>query len=317
VSHPSDKKISSWFFELSESLKAGFSPSESVGVAEGVPKKTRDALKSHLEKGSSWTEAFASCCPFLQNGERSIITAAEIAGNLPDVFKELGEVRKEAASFQTKIKLASLYPLGILHSGAFLFPLQYLIEGSVEAYFVSVGMVLVPLWVLIGVLVVVFKVSPRLLKVAQSLIPIVRSYSINRDLTRFCRTFAACVRSGVSVETCWQWALDAANSSRLDKEGLLAIRAIKEGRPASEAFQEKGGFPKELKQQYRIGERTGTLDENIGRAADLYAGIAKKKLFLATLVYPQIMFLIVAGFVAYKVILFYKGYFDGILDILE
>ncbi len=314
---PSDKRISNWFFELSESLKAGFSPSESVSMAEGLPKQTRDRLKASLEGGASWTDALAAHGTFLQNGERSIITAAEISGNLPVVFKELGEVRKEAASFQTRIKLASLYPMGILHFGALLFPLEYIINGQLDAYAVSVGMLLVPVWVLVVLLLFAFKVSPRFQKAVQSFIPIVRSYSIHRDLTRFCRTFAACVRSGVSVGTCWQWALDAANSARLDKEGQRALQAIREGRPASQAFLDKGGFPKELKQQYRIGEKTGTLDENIERAAELHASMAKKRLFLATLVYPQILFLIVALFVAYKVILFYKGYFDGILEILE
>lgn len=313
----SDKSVSSWFFELSESLTAGFSPSESVGLADGIPKKFGASLSQRFESGSSWTAAFDEVCPFLQSGERSIITAAEISGNLPAVFKELGEVRKEAASFQTRIKLASLYPIGILHFAALLFPLEYVVNGEIEAYLVSVGMILVPLWVLLGVLNIAFKVSPRFMKLVQSVLPIVRSYSINRDLTRFCRTFAACVRSGVSVETCWQWALDAADSSRLEKEGQLAIRAVKAGRPASEGFAEKGGFPKELKQQYRIGERTGSLDVNIERVAEMYSGIAKKRLFLATLVYPQILFLVIAVFVAIKVISFYKGYFDGVLDILE
>ncbi len=313
----SDKRVSSWFFELSESLAAGFSPSESVRLAEGIPKTIGASLSQQFEGGSSWTAALDEFCPFLQSGERSIIAAAEISGNLPSVFKELGEVRKEAASFQTRIKLASLYPIGILHFAAILFPLEYVISGTLEAYFVSVGMILVPLWISLIILSIAFTLSPRFKKGVQSILPIIRSYSINRDLTRFCRTFAACIRSGVSVETCWQWAIDAADSSRLDKEGQLAIRAVKAGRPASEGFVEKGGFPKELKQQYRMGERTGSLDVNIERVAEMYSGIAKKKLFLATLVYPQILFLVIAVFVAIKVISFYKGYFDGVLDILE
>lgn len=313
----SDKRVSSWFFELSESLTAGFSPAESVGMADGIPKKIGISLSQRFEEGSSWTAAFDAQCPFLQVGERSIIAAAELSGKLPAVFKELGEVRKEAASFQNRIKLASLYPIVILHFAALLFPLEYVIDGKFEAYLVSVGMILVPLWVLLALLSIAFKFSRRFKKGLQSLLPIIKSYSINRDLARFCRTFAACVRSGVSVESCWQWALDAADSSRLEKEGKLAIRTIKAGRLASEGFVDKGGFPPELKQQYRIGERTGSLDVNIERMAEMYSSVAKKRIFLATLVYPQILFLVIAVFVAIKVISFYKGYFDGVLDILE
>ena len=313
----SDKRVSSWFFKLSESLTAGFSPAESVGMADGIPKKIGISLSQRFEEGSSWTAALNAQCPFLQSGERSIIAAAELSGNLPAVFKKLGEVRKEAASFQNRIKLASLYPIVILHFATLFFPLEYVIDGKIEAYLVSVGIILVPLWVFLALLSIAFKFSLRFKDGLQSLLPIIKSYSINRDLARFCRTFAACVRSGLSVETCWQWALDAADSSRLEKEGKLAIRAIKSGRPASEAFVDKGGFPPELKQQYRIGERTGSLDVNIERSAEIYSSAAKKRLFLATLVYPQILFLVIAVFVAIKVISFYKGYFDGVLDILE
>ena len=103
----------------------------------------------------------------------------------------------------------------------------------------------------------------------------------------------------------------------MEKEGKLAIRTIKAGRLASEGFVDKGGFPPELKQQYRIGERTGSLDVNIERLAEMYSSAAKKRLFFATLVYPQILFLVIAVFVAIKVISFYKVYFDGVLDILE
>ncbi len=111
----SDKSVSSWFFELSESLTAGFSPAESVSMADGIPKKIGNSLSQRLEGGLSWTAAFDQHCPFLESGERSIIAAAELSGNLPAVFKELGEARKEAATFQSRIKLASLYPIVILH----------------------------------------------------------------------------------------------------------------------------------------------------------------------------------------------------------
>ena len=84
---------------------------------------------SDFREGSSWSAAFDAQFPSLQSGERSIIAAAEILGNLPALFKELGEVRKEAASFQKRIKLASLYPIVILHFAVLLFPLEYLIEG--------------------------------------------------------------------------------------------------------------------------------------------------------------------------------------------
>ena len=52
----------------------------------------------------------------------------------------------------------------------------------------------------------------------------------------------------------------------------------------------------------------------MSRVAEMYSSVAKKKLFIATLVYPQLLFLMVAAFVALKVVGFYKGYFDNIMN---
>jgi type IV pilus assembly protein PilC len=310
----SDRKVSSWFLSLSDALKSGFSPADAVRLAGSLPNNVRSRLIQRMESGSTWREAVENEGAFLEPAERLMISAAEQSGNLPKTFEELGEFRKEAAAFKSRIFLAALYPLAILHLGALLFPVDYLVDGNPKAYAVGVGMVIVPLWIVFIVTNLAFRVSPRFKKVVQSIIPIIRGYSINRDLARFCRVLASCIRSGVPLARSWEWSLLAADSLRLDSDGYRAIDSINRGSPASNGFSEKSGFPPELIQQYAIGEKTGELDVNMSRVADMYSSAAKKKLFIATLVYPQILFLIIAAFVALKVIGFYKGYFDNIMN---
>lgn len=317
MGQPSDKNVSSWFFELSESLASGFEASEAVGLADGIPKKMKESLVARFEGGSSWSDALAAECGFLESGERSILYAAERSGSLSETFKELAGFRKESASFKSRIRLASIYPFVLLHFGAFIFPTEYLWKGEVEAYLVAVGMILVPLWSVGALLMIGFRMSSGFKKGFERCIPIIRGFSINRDLARFCRTFFVCIRSGMSIDSCWQWALDAANNGQMNRDGAGVIRAIKAGGPASEAMPEKGAFPRELRQLYKVGERTGSLEQNIERGAELYSSQARKKLTVATFVYPQMLFGVIALFVAVKVILFYKGYFDEILKILE
>jgi len=310
----SDRKVSSWFLGLSDALKSGFSPADALGIAGSLPTKIRNRLVQRIEAGTSWRAAIENERAFLEPAERFMISAAEQSGNLPRTFEELGEIRKEAAAFKSRIVLAALYPLAILHLGALLFPVDYLVDGNPEAYAVGVGMVIVPLWIVFIVTNMAFRASPRFKKIAQSVIPIIRGYSINRDLARFCRVLASCIRAGVPLARSWEWSLLAADSPRLDRDGYRAINSINGGSPASDGFSEKSGFPPELIQQYAIGEKTGELDVNMSRVAEMYSSAAKKKLFIATLVYPQILFLIIAAFVALKVIGFYKGYFDNIMN---
>ena len=310
----SDKVVSSWFLGLSDTLKSGFSPADAIGIAGAIPNRIRSRLVKRIEAGCSWREAVENEGAFLDPAERFMISAAEQSGNLPQTLKELGEIRKEAAAFRSRIFLAALYPLAILHLGALLFPVDYLVAGKPQAYAIGVGIVVVPLWIAFIVLNMAFRVSPRFKKIIQSIIPIIRGYSINRDLARFCRVLASCIRSGVSLARSWEWSLLAADSARLDRDGYRAIDSINRGSPASEGFSGKSEFPPELIQQYAIGEKTGELDVNMSRVAEMYSSAAKKKLFIATLVYPQLLFLMVAAFVALKVVGFYKGDFDNIMN---
>ena len=310
----SDKVVSSWFLGLSDMLKSGFSPADAIGIAGAIPNRIRSRLVQRVEAGFSWREAVENEGAFLEPAEQFMISAAEQSGNLPQILKELGEIRKEAATFRSRIFLAALYPLAILHLGALLFPVDNLVAGKPQAYAIGVGIVVVPLWIAFIVLNMVFRVSPRFKKIVQSVIPIIRGYSINRDLARFCRVLVSCIRSGAPLARSWEWSLLAADSPRLNSDGYRAIDSINRGSPASEGFSVHGGFPRELIQQYAIGEKTGELDVNMNRVAEMYSSAAKKKLFIATLVYPQLLFLMVAAFVALKVVGFYKSYFDNVMN---
>ena len=117
----SDKVVSSWFLGLSDTLKSGFSPAEALGIAGAIPNRIRSRLVQRVEAGASWGESVESECSFLEPAERFMIAAAEQSGNLPQTLQELGEIRKESAAFRSRIFLAALYPLAILHLGAFCF----------------------------------------------------------------------------------------------------------------------------------------------------------------------------------------------------
>ena len=108
----SDKVVSSWFLGLSDTLKSGFSPADAIGIAGAIPNRIRSRLVQRIEAGCSWREAVENEGAFLEPAERFMISAAEQSGNLPQTLKELGEIRKEAATFRSRIIFA-----GALSSG--------------------------------------------------------------------------------------------------------------------------------------------------------------------------------------------------------
>ena len=212
----SDKVVFSWFLGLSDTLKSGFSPADAIGIAGAIPNSLRSRLVQRIEAGVSWRKAVENEGAFLEPAERFMISAAEQSGNLPQTLKELGEIRKEAATFRSRIILAGLYPLAILHLGT-LFPVDYLVYGEPQAYAIGVGIVVVPLWI---AFIVINKahVSPRFKAVP--IIPIIIQL-IEISLFLPCPGQLHPIRGSACGS--WEWSLLAADSTRLDRDGYRAI----------------------------------------------------------------------------------------------
>jgi type II secretory pathway component PulF len=63
---------------------------------------------------------------------------------------------------------------------------------------------------------------------------------------------------------------------------------------------------------YETGERTGTLDESCRRLAVWHREEGSRQLKALAEWVPKLVYLLVAGFVAWQVIRFWTGYFSGI-----
>lgn len=108
-----------------------------------------------------------------------------------------------------------------------------------------------------------------------------------------------------------------ANSARLKHAAVAMEQAILRGEEPGAQRRVWTCFPEEFVALYRTGEKTGRLEENLFRLAAEYQERAKRSLALASMLYPSLLFLGVAGMVAYGVISFYAGYLNMIGKMAE
>ena len=116
--------------------------------------------------------------------------------------------------------------------------------------------------------------------------------------------------AGLSIDRAWLSAGLISRSPELVAASQAMTTRIEGGEAPGPQLSSCPCFPEDFVALYRTGESTGQLEQNLLHLASLNQERANHQLKLATLIYPSLLFIIVAGGIAYQVISFYAGYFN-------
>jgi type IV pilus assembly protein PilC len=134
-------------------------------------------------------------------------------------------------------------------------------------------------------------------------------------LERFCRILAAMVKAGVPLPDAMTVATET-TANRVFRSALIGARdKMINGEGLAEPLDATGLFPGVAKQMVRVGEETGTLDQQLETAAEFYGLELKYKLKkLTSLFEPAIIVFVglVVGFVAIAMVSAMYGIFNQV-----
>jgi type IV pilus assembly protein PilC len=134
-------------------------------------------------------------------------------------------------------------------------------------------------------------------------------------IERFCRILASLVKAGVQIPEAMAVATGATNNT-LYVEGLTQAReAMIRGEGMSEPITQTHLFPGGVCQMIRVGEDTGTLDDQLDTAASFYGKEVEYKLDRLTSLFEPIIILVVGvivGFVAVALVSALYGVFNQV-----
>ena len=132
---------------------------------------------------------------------------------------------------------------------------------------------------------------------------------------RFCRILGSMVKSGVQVPDAMAIASGSTNNL-IYQEALEGAReAMLRGEGMSEPITATGLFPGGVCQMIKVGEDTGTLDDQLETAAGFYGKEVEYKLDKLTALFEPLMILfvgLIVGFVAIALVSAMYGIFNQI-----
>lgn len=134
-------------------------------------------------------------------------------------------------------------------------------------------------------------------------------------LERFCRILASMVTAGVPLPDALGVTANATNNS-VYKTGLLEAReAMMRGEGLAKPLNDSGLFPGAARQMLRVGEETGTLDDQLTTAAKYYDRELDYKIKKFTAMFEPMVIIfmgLVVGFVAIAMVSAMYGIFNQV-----
>jgi general secretion pathway protein F len=277
-------------------------------VVEGAP--LADALKKHPKMfGPLYVQ---------------MVRAGEKSGALDLVLKRLSVFTESQVKLQGKLLGALAYPallsiIGtVMLAGIFIGvvpQMRQILEGlgggDASLPFISravffVGDVLVSPWILVPITIVVgsaygfrrwsnteagrYRVDGWKLKT-----PVLGRLNRMVAVSRFCRTLATLLASGVPIVTALQIVRDVVGNVIVAEAIDKAAHNIQEGQSIAQPLKASGQFPPMVVHMVAVGERTGELEPMLVAIADSYEDEVDNAMQAFTSIFAPLMILVVAG----------------------
>lgn len=258
-------------------------------------KKAVLKIRDDMEAGLALWEAFAKHPRIFSEIYISMIRAGELGGVMEVVLKRLSYHLEREQEINSKLKLASIYPMiisifavlviffiitfvmpifvGMFQSSGVQLPLPTRILLGAGAFLKSWG-----IHIVLGISVLIFLMkrwgkttSGRFIFDSLSLhLPIIGKTASRIAVARFARTMGTLVKSGIPVLQALEVTEDVVDNVVIGRAIARARARIKEGETIAKPLVEAGVFEPMVTQMIAVGEETGSLDEMLMRMSDYY-----------------------------------------------
>jgi type IV pilus assembly protein PilC len=329
------KDVMNFSRQLAVFMRAGIPIMEALEVIteetqNKILRKILLEMVESLRAGDTFAAAASAHPEAFPNYYVGILESAELTGNLDKVLNQLADYIDRDTKARAKISAALIYPIVVAcMSVVTVAVLALFVLPRFVVFFKSFGAKL-PLptrmmmdasgfithwWYAILGAMVLFGIIYIMMRRSESgrhrldgfvlKLPVVGDLTQTAILERVCRILSSLLKAGVDLPRSMAVTADSANNS-IYRKALENIRVeMMEGQGLAGPIARTGLFPGAAQQMFRVGEETGTLDQQLEVAAEYYSRELETKVDRATALFEPaiIIFMgVIVGFVAVALI---------------
>ncbi len=264
-------------------------------------------VRLEISAGSSFSAAVKKFPKGFNSLFISMVEAGEASGNLAEILQKVAAYFESTVKLTKKVKSAMAYPIAVIALAVVLvnvllvfvipvfaemfagfgselpLPTQMLIDvsnflkpdfSSISGFFLKpsilhIGVVLYIAWKVWGK----FTATPKGREFKDNLVhraPIFGPLSHKIALSRFCRTYATLMRSGVQILRTLEIVAASSGRTQVEKACSDIAKHISQGGQISDILATNPYFPPMMKHMVRAGESTGNVDGMMSKVADFF-----------------------------------------------
>ncbi|MCK5035892.1 MAG: type II secretion system F family protein [Candidatus Sabulitectum sp.] len=297
-------------------------------------------VTSDVEKGGTLAESLGKHKKVFSELFVNMVAAGEQGGILDTILARLADYLEDAASLQSKIKSAMMYPLVVfvvvivatLAMLLFVIPIFQQMFEDMGGELPAMTQVVVDMsdfvqnyifFILLGMGGVVFAFNTyyktnsgeKVIDTVKLSLPVFGPINRKMSIARFTRTLGTLTSSGVAI-------LDGLNitaktaGNRVISDAIMKARvSISGGENIAGPLEASGVFPTMVTQMIAVGEETGGLDEMLVKVADFYDEEVNVLVDGMASTIEPLMIVFMGGFVGFLVIAMYLPIFDMIQQV--
>lgn len=258
-------------------------------------KKVIATVLKELKEGSSFAAAIGKYPNIFSELYVSMVEAAETSGNLPQILERLSVYLEKASSLTKKVISSLTYPAVVIFMAVAITAFLILkVIPTFKGIFASLGgtlplptqilimisdalrkymLVFVVFFAFAGVAFKKYITTPKgkmLYHKTLLRLPIIGDIIKKIAIAQFARTFSTLVRSGVPIVQALDIVGKTSGNKVIEEAVNKSKKSIQEGVPISQPLAESGVFPPMVVRMIGVGEKTGKLEEMLGKIAQFY-----------------------------------------------
>ncbi|MCK5785236.1 MAG: type II secretion system F family protein [Candidatus Sabulitectum sp.] len=297
-------------------------------------------VTNDVEKGGTLAESLGRHKKVFTELYVNMVAAGEQGGILDTILSRLADYLEAAASLQSKIKSAMMYPVIVLivvlvatlAMLLFVIPIFEKMFEDMGGELPTITQIVVDMsdfvqnyviFILLGIGGIIFAYNAyyktnsgqKVIDTIKLSLPVFGPINRKMSIARFTRTLGTLTSSGVAI-------LDGLNitaktaGNRVISDAIMKARvSISGGENIAGPLEESRVFPTMVTQMIAVGEETGGLDEMLVKVADFYDEEVNVLVDGMASTIEPIMIVFLGGFVGFLVIAMYMPIFDMIQQV--
>jgi general secretion pathway protein F len=270
---------------------------------------------TQLAGGAILSDALQSIGKWVPSFDIALVRAAEHSGRLDAVFKLLANYYDARAALLRQMIGDLAYPVFLFHFAILTFNFIAWFQSGMSLTMFALRMTATLLPIYLSVWLIIFASQGRRGEKWRSFfeailrpVPMLGTARHFLALSRLAAALEALLSAGVTIIEAWEMAAAASGSPSLQRTVLAWKPQLAGGQTPSEAVSAAPRqFPELFANLYHTGEVSGQLDESLDRLRKYYHEEGTRKLHLLARWVPKLIYLCVAGFIAFKIIKYYTA----------